>query len=202
MSEAVKACRNDDDFAEAMGFDGRVKIREGWTKEQLIESLAEMDTDGDCSIPGTSSGRRCSGPGTTTSPTTSCRRRRPMRTSYARELSARHLRAGRHVGRRCHFRERSRFCSARRRGVRRGARRRRGHGRRGSPRDRRAGRGRRPARLLGASSGARCSARRRGGRSNTSIYVYAACCLSESTFRRTRADAPCWCSPDVVFFAP
>ena len=39
-----------DDFAEAMGFDGRVKIREGWTKEQLIESLAEMDTDGDCSI--------------------------------------------------------------------------------------------------------------------------------------------------------
>jgi Ca2+-binding EF-hand superfamily protein len=50
VSEAVKACRNDDDFAEAMGFDGRVKIREGWTKEQLIESLAEMDTDGDCSI--------------------------------------------------------------------------------------------------------------------------------------------------------
>ena len=50
VAEAVKACRNDDDFAEAMGFDGRVKIREGWTKEQLIESLAEMDTDGDCSI--------------------------------------------------------------------------------------------------------------------------------------------------------
>merc|ERR1711871_975765 len=50
VAEAVKACRNDDDFAEAMGFDGRVKIREGWTKERLIESLAEMDTDGDCSI--------------------------------------------------------------------------------------------------------------------------------------------------------
>ena len=50
VSEAVKACRNDDDFAEAMGFDGRTKIREGWSKEQLIESLAEMDTDGDCSI--------------------------------------------------------------------------------------------------------------------------------------------------------
>ena len=50
VAEAVKACRNDDDFAEAMGFDGRVKIREGWSKEQLIESLAEMDTDGDCSI--------------------------------------------------------------------------------------------------------------------------------------------------------
>ena len=50
VSEAVKACRNDDEFAEAMGFDGRTKIREGWTKEQLIESLAEMDTDGDCSI--------------------------------------------------------------------------------------------------------------------------------------------------------
>ncbi len=50
VSEAVKACRNDEEFAEAMGFDGRTKIREGWSKEQLIESLAEMDTDGDCSI--------------------------------------------------------------------------------------------------------------------------------------------------------
>lgn len=51
VAEAVRACREDEEFAEVMGFEGRTKIKaKDGSKDQLIESLADMDTDGDCRL--------------------------------------------------------------------------------------------------------------------------------------------------------
>merc|ERR1719407_123639 len=48
VGEAIKAVRNDDDFAELLGFGQRTKVRQAdGTREQLTEMMQSLDTDGD-----------------------------------------------------------------------------------------------------------------------------------------------------------